>query len=105
MELHPNEPRMIRPLDNLRQRAVRRHAREDEPALLQSLAIARVNFIAMAMPLADLARAIYARDHAVAGELGGIGAQPHRAAQIRLGRALLQAFAAHPFGDEADDRL
>ena len=37
--------------------------------------------------------------------LAWIGAQPHRAAEVAARRALLEAFRAHPFGDEADDRL
>jgi hypothetical protein len=42
---------------------------------------------------------------AVAGQLGFVGAQAHRAAHIGIGAALLEAFCAHPFGDDAHHRL
>ncbi len=42
---------------------------------------------------------------AVAVELRLVGAEPHGAAEVAVGGALLQALLAHPFGDQADDRL
>src|SRR5690606_6555636 len=49
--------------------------------------------------------AVDLRDMAVAGKLRLVGAEPHGAAEIALGRTLLQPFLAHPFGDDADHRL
>ena len=42
---------------------------------------------------------------AVSGQRRLISAQPHRAAQIAAFFALLDAFFAHPFRDDANDRL
>src|SRR6185503_10314964 len=36
---------------------------------------------------------------------GRVGAEAHGAAEVAAPGALLQALLAHPFGDEADDRL
>src|SRR3546814_18057022 len=42
---------------------------------------------------------------AVRRQLRFIGAEAHRTAEIGIGAALLQSLVAHPFGDQADDRL
>src|SRR3546814_10846137 len=54
VELDPDKPRMVGTLNDFRQHAVGRHARKDEAALLQAFAIGAVDFIAVAMPLADV---------------------------------------------------
>ncbi len=96
---------MIRPLDDLGQLAIGRHAGEDETALFQRLAIMGVHLVAVTMPLGDRRAAVDRSDMAVAVELGVIGAQPHRAAKIAASLALLQAVLGHPLGDETDDGL
>src|SRR3546814_916003 len=103
VELDPDKPRMVGTLNDFRQHAVGRHARKDEAALLQAFAIGAVDFIAVAMPLADVVGTIDARDMAVRREFRFIGAKAHRAAQIGVGAALLQTFVAHPLGDHADN--
>ena len=52
VKLYAHEPRLIRPLHNLRQFPVRAHAREDQPARLQ-----RVVLSASATPFCSLATA------------------------------------------------
>src|SRR5690606_15572781 len=102
VELDADEPRVVRTLDNFRQAAVRAHAGEDETALLQRLHIMAVDFVAVPVALADLFGAVDAAHDAIAVELGRIGAEPHRAAEVAIRRAFLQAFRAHPFGDQTD---
>ena len=75
------------------------------PAVLERIAIVDVDLIAVAVALADHVRAVDRADDAVAVELGRIGAEPHGAAEVAAGGALLQPLLAHPFGDQADDRL
>src|SRR4029079_937812 len=105
MELDPDEPRMVGALDDLGQLAVRRHAGKDQAAAFERVAIVDVDLVAVAVALADQILAVNRMDDAVAVEPGGIGAQPHGAAEVAAGRALLQSFLAHPLGDHADDRL
>ena len=59
----------------------------------------------MAVPLADRGGTVDRGDDRIARQRRVIGAEPHRAAQIALRLALLQPVAAHPFGDQPDDRL
>src|SRR3954469_3729684 len=105
MELDADEPRMVGTFDDLGQLVVGRHAGEDQPRSLQRVAIMDVDLVAVAMPLADPVLAVDRTHHAVAVELGLVGAEAHRAAKVAVDGALLQPFFAHPFGDEADDRL
>src|SRR5690606_807568 len=89
MELHADKPRMVRSLNDFRQHAIGRHARKDEAALLEALAIGVIHLVAMTVALADVVRAIDARNMAVRRQPRLIGAQPHRAAKVGVGAALL----------------
>src|SRR5689334_5700739 len=94
MELHANEPGMIGILDDLRQHAVGRQAREAQAVLLEPILVGGVDLVAMAMPLRDLGgAAIDFRDPAAAMERRGISAKPHGAAEIAGLRALLELVA------------
>ena len=55
MELHADEPRMVRYLEDLRQKAVRRHAGEQQPAALQRADVV-VHLVAVAVPFVDQVR-------------------------------------------------
>src|SRR5690348_17863427 len=90
VELDPDEPRMVRPLDDLGQLIVGRHSGEDQARALERIAIVDVDLVAMAVPFADAVRAIDRADDAVAVELGGIGAEPHRSAEIATRGGILQ---------------
>src|SRR6476619_6525627 len=105
MELDADEPWMIRPLDDLGQLVVRRHARKYQPGLLQRVAIMDIDFVAVPVAFADLVATVDRPDYAVAVQLGRIGAEPHGAAEVTAGCALLQTFLTHPLGDHADHRL
>src|SRR5438309_4434866 len=59
----------------------------------------------MTVALADQVRSVHRPHDAVPVELGGIGAEPHGAAEVAAGGALLQPLLAHPLGDHADHRL
>ncbi len=66
----------------------------------------RIHLVPMPVALRDSARPVDGGDVAVGAEHGFIGAQAHGAAEIALGvAALLEAFGAHPFGDQADHGL
>src|SRR5579875_2232342 len=54
MELHADEPRMLRIFDDLRQNAVGRQAGEAQPSRFQPLTIMDVHLVAMPMPLGNL---------------------------------------------------
>src|SRR5260221_1512732 len=105
VELDADEPGVVGPLDDFRQLAVRGHAGENEARAFQRAAVMDVDFIAVTVPLADQVRSVDGAHDAVAIELGRIGAEPHRPAEIAAGGALLQPLLAHPFGDHADDRF
>src|SRR3989344_5532835 len=66
MVLHPDEPAVIGPLDDLGQDAVGRHAGKDQSALFQPLVIGRVDLVAMAVAFADHIGAVDAAHTAVA---------------------------------------
>src|ERR1700746_3225840 len=51
MGLHSDEPRVIPKLDYFRQLPVGRNAGKTEPRMLQSILVADVDLVAMAMPL------------------------------------------------------
>src|SRR5579884_602438 len=105
VKLNPDEPGVIRPLDDLGQLPVGGHAREQQAGALQLVLVVDVDLVAVAMPLADVVAAVDRVNDAVSGELRRIGAEPHRSAEVAAGGALLQPLLAHPLGDEADDRL
>ncbi len=106
MKLHPHEPGMVRPLDDLRQRPVRAHSAEQEPSRLKRRLVVDVDLIPVAVSLADPVRPVDGMDDAVAGQPCLVSAQPHRPAHVAIGlAALLEAFGAHPFGDQPHHRL
>src|SRR5436309_2691054 len=89
MELHADEPWMVRPLDDLGQLVVGRHPRKNQSTLLQRVAIMDVHLIAVPVALADHIGAVERADDAVAVKLSRIGAKAHRPAKIAAGGALL----------------
>jgi hypothetical protein len=105
MELDADEPGVVLPLHDLWKFAIGRHARKDQAALFQRVAVMNVDLIAVAVTLADFGRAILLGNLSVMAQFGRIGAEPHRTAHVGIGAALLQAFGAHPFRDEADYRF
>ena len=106
MELHADEPGMVRPLDDFGQQPVRRHAGKDQAALLQGLTVSGIDLVAMAVTLADVVgAAVERRDMAVGAKHRVIGAKPHGSAQIGVGSARLKALLAHPFSDDTDHRF
>src|SRR4051794_24195636 len=50
MELDANEPRVVGTLDDLRQLAVRRHAREEQARTLERVLVVDVHLVAVAVP-------------------------------------------------------
>src|SRR6266851_2460610 len=105
MELHADKPRMIGEFDNFRQHSVRRHARKRQPRRLPTWPIADVDFIAMAMPLADSGSAVDLRNPAVRREYGFVGDKPHRPAEIPRRLPPFNGIAAHPLGHQPDHRM
>src|SRR5712691_11257606 len=85
MELASEKPRMFvaREFDNLDKLLIGRDATENQATLLQSLAIGRIEFVAMAMALADFVRAAVnlARERTLA-QHARARAQTHRAAEL-----------------------
>ena len=105
VELHAHKPRVVRPLDNFGQQPVGRHPGKDQPPLLERFDKGAVDLVAVAVAFRDqLGPAIDARGVAIGAELGRIGTQTHGAAQISARLALLDAFLAHPFGDDPHHR-
>src|SRR5262245_19405027 len=105
VELHADEPGVVRILDGLRQQAVRRQARKAQAGLLELVAIGRVDLVAVAVALGYVGRAVDTGDAAVAREVSRIGAEAHGSAEVAALASLLELVALHPFGHEADDRL
>jgi hypothetical protein len=94
VELHPHEPRMVGPLDDLGQGAVGAHAGEEQAAFLERRLVVDVDLVAVAVAFADPVGAVDRVDDAVAGEHRFIGAEAHRAAHVAIGlAALLQPFS------------
>src|ERR1700730_11749534 len=105
MELHADEPRVIGKLDDFGQHAVRRYAGKAQPGLLQSVLVSDIDLVAMAMPLADLGRAVNLRYPALRREHRLIGADPHRPAKIPVQFPSLQRIAPDPLGHQPDYRM
>src|SRR5689334_16164749 len=82
MELAAQEPGMIGQLANFNVHSVRSFARQAKTMLLQNRLILTVEFIAVAMPFADLAPAVGLASEAVVRDLAGIRAQTHGSAQL-----------------------
>src|SRR5581483_5035129 len=57
------------------------------------------------VPLADLRVPVDRGDPALWIEYRRIGTEPHRAAEVAVGLALLDLVAAQPFGHQADHRV
>src|SRR4051794_23009251 len=82
VELHGQEPGVIGQLDDLHELAVRAGAGHGEAVLLERLAIAVVELVAMAVPLADLFLAV-GRERAAGGvEPARPSSKSHRAAAL-----------------------
>src|SRR5437660_1520318 len=82
VELHADIPGMIWDLDNLRQHAVRRHARKPEPGGFERLFVADIDLVAVAMTFADHFGAIDLGHPTARRQHRRVGAEPHRAAEI-----------------------
>ena len=78
---------------------------EAHAVLLEPVLVGGVDLVAVAVAFGDFRRAVDLRDAAAALERRRIGAEPHGAAEIAVGGALLQLVALEPFGHQADHRL
>src|SRR5690606_42071901 len=104
MELDTDIPGMVRDLDDLGQAAVGREAGKADAVLLETLAIADINLVAMAVTLRDFRRAVDCRHLTPFGKPGRIGAKPHRASLRVPCTPPLRPTALHPFLEIVDDR-
>src|SRR5579875_433776 len=105
MVLHADEPGVVGILDRLGQHAVGREAGEHHARALERLAEMDVDLVAVAVTLADLRRiVIEPADQRVLAEHRGIGAEPHRAAEIAAFGAALDLVAPRPFGEQPHHR-
>ena len=107
MELRGEEPRMNRgrQLDELDE-PVTRETGELEAGLRELVEIAVVEFVSMTMALGDLVGAVDRFRERTVLDVAGLRAEPHRAAEIGRGAALLdRAVAILPLGDHRDDRM
>ena len=100
---------MVGELDHLAKvagdRALRARAHR-QAGLLESRQVMVVDLVAMAMALGDRRRAVDAVRERARHDLAGLRAEAHRAAEVRAGRALLDAaVAVLPLGDQRDDRV
>src|SRR5215210_1121516 len=68
VELNADEPGMVGPLDDLGERAVRAHSREDQAAFLERALVMDVDLVAVAVAFADAFGAVDRADVAVAVE-------------------------------------
>ena len=98
MELYADKPGMVRALDDFRKAAVRGQAGEAHAGFLQLLAEGDIHLIAMTVPLGYLGIAVEPLGERPLLEESGIGPQPHGAAKIILGTALLSPVAGRPLG-------
>src|SRR5918996_892380 len=83
VELAADEPGVVGQLNHLHQPAIGRLPREAEPELRQDIAVCVAYLPAMAMPLTDLRRPIGLRSPGAGTQARSVGAQPHRASQVR----------------------
>ena len=91
VKLHADEPGVVRQLDDLGQAAVGRHAGEAQAGRAQAVDVVDVDLVAVAVALADRGLLVDAMHEAAALEHAGVGAKPHRAAEIAARAALLHA--------------
>ena len=87
VELDADEPGVLGHLDDLGQATVRRHAGEAQARGAQPVDVVDVDLVAVAVALADLTLAVDLVRERARLEDAGIGAKPHRAAEIAAGAA------------------
>src|ERR1700686_696452 len=100
MKLYADVPGMVLAFDDFRQDAVRGHAAEPDPGLPEPTLLRSVHFIAMAVALGDFSSPVDLRHLAARLQHGRIGAEPHGAAEVAAGTALLQLVTLHPLGHQ-----
>src|SRR5438876_1734186 len=84
VELAADEPGVIRKLDHLDQRAVRREPGAAHTVFGEHVAVRIRHFVAVPVPLAHLERAVDLRDPGAGTQFTGIRAQSHRAAHFLM---------------------
>ena len=99
MKLRTDEEGVFFDFDRFHQQAVRRSAGDDEAGLAQALAVGVVEFVAVAVALADFGAAVGAAAEGPVGQVARPGAEPHGGAELFL---FHQAFL---LGHDVDDRL
>src|SRR6266700_6806757 len=82
VDLAADEPGVIRKLDHLDQRAVRREPGAAHTVFDEHVAVRIRHFVAVPVPLAHLERAVDLRDPGARTQFTGIRAQSHRAAHF-----------------------
>ncbi len=75
---------------------------EPHAVLFEPVLVGGVDLVAVPVPLGDFGRTVDVGDAAAAREDRRISAEPHGAAEIAVGRALLERIALQPFGHQAD---
>src|SRR5258706_13881675 len=108
MELAGHEPRMLlrRQFDHFDEQVVHRFAGDDEAQVLELLAIAVIEFVAMPMALANDVLAVQIARNGTGLQPAFLRAQPHRAAEIGIFAALLDVTRARrPLSDQRDYRM
>src|SRR5882672_3676875 len=106
MELAADEPRVRWQLDHFAQLLALGEAGNAQALVLQPLHVLAVDFVAVAVAFVDHVRAVDLAREAPGLEGGALGAQAHRAAEIGLFVAALDAaVAVLPLGHERDHRV
>ena len=106
MELAGDIPGVAGQLDDLHQRLVGAAPSHAEAGGLQPRHIGIVHLVAVPVPFADAAPAVDLMHQGAACQPALLLPHAHGAAQLRVAAALLPlAVLAHPFGDQADDRV
>src|SRR5258706_15865415 len=106
MELAADEPRVRWQLDHFAQLLALGQAGNAQALVLQPLYVLAVDFVAVAVAFVDHVRAVDLAREAPGLERGALGAQAHRAAEIGLFVAALDAaVAVLPLGHERDHRV
>src|SRR6266568_3367719 len=106
MELAADEPRVRWQLDHLAQLLALGEAGGAQALVLQSLHVLVVHLVAMAVAFVDHVSAVDLAREAPGLERGALSSQPHRAAEIGLFVAALDAaVAVLPLGHERDHRV
>src|SRR5467141_2067449 len=106
MELAADEPRVRWQLDHFAQLLALGQAGNAQALVLQPLYVLALDFVPVAVAFVDHVRAVDLAREAPGLERGALGAQAHRAAEIGLFVAALDAaVAVLPFGHERDHRV